>query len=854
MPKSYLLAFVFIFSYFSAKTQWRWLNPQPSGAASSKIVFTDNQNGFILNGYGELIRTQDMGASWHIDQTFSYTACLDMKGTTGVIGGYGGIFYLSIDKGNTWVQKNSGINDNFQNVFMLSADTFFFYSQYSRTIYKTSDRGSTWQTLICGNDAFVSNIFFVTADIGYAGTNDDILKTTDGGITWQSTNKSTFSPSNITAMFFYNKDIGYAFREHNQMLYTKDGGQTWQSTDVYDVMNAIYFTSENNGYAGGSDGAMYSTNNGGVSWEWIGFTARIDTYDINSLYFLSNNTGFAVGGLGRILKTTDGGKNWKSYAFSYDPIMALSFPEKNVGYAATGKQVFKTEDKGNTWKVTSNFELVDYIGGLQQMHFTDENKGFVTLSANTRVYYTSDGGKNWNDFSPTYYSYESISDIDFITPNTGFMILQSGSNSLIVKTKDGGATWEDVWKNQYAGESFIKIDYVTESLGFATRYGSVYKTTDNSKTWQKIFELDYGSINEVSFINEQKGFIAGDQGLLYMTTDGGSTWTKIEKDWTNIYPYDIKSIEFFNESTGYMSMGGIGGGGAILKTMDGGLTWNYDGYSGGNIIAFGKDTTVYVAGGGGRIVASNIKSAGLYSFITVNNDKCTVSFSAQSATVFSEIDNVWLEVKDPDGVITTTEMTKESEADNKSTYTVNIPGLKSGVKYSARLKCLYENEFYYYGSVEFYAKGYDQPNITTGNNGAVLLSSSIADNEWYLNDTLLQGLTGNQIAPPANGYYAVRINENGCTSLKSIPVFYIKGNLGVSIYPNPVTSYIWFNNTQQRTLDVKIVDINGVVMVSTTIIQSQQKLVLPHIPDGVYTIWITDRQTNEKTTIRFLKN
>lgn len=67
---------------------------------------------------------------------------------------------------------------------------------------------------------------------------------------------------------------------------------------------------------------------------------------------------------------------------------------------------------------------------------------------------------------------------------------------------------------------------------------------------------------DIQFINAQKGWIIGQGGTLMRTTDGGNTW-----DYRNLQEMTwIYSLHFLNENTGYIA----GTNGKIMKTVDSG--------------------------------------------------------------------------------------------------------------------------------------------------------------------------------------------------------------------------------------------------------------------------------------------
>ena len=73
-----------------------------------------------------------------------------------------------------------------------------------------------------------------------------------------------------------------------------------------------------------------------------------------------------------------------------------------------------------------------------------------------------------------------------------------------------------------------------------------------------------GRIDDVFFINSQKGWCGTSGGRIFKTNDGGDHW----EEYDSIVGY-VRCIEFFNENIGYA--GTLGG--KLLRTSDGGDTW-----------------------------------------------------------------------------------------------------------------------------------------------------------------------------------------------------------------------------------------------------------------------------------------
>ncbi|MBS4066028.1 MAG: T9SS type A sorting domain-containing protein [Chitinophagaceae bacterium] len=145
-----------------------------------------------------------------------------------------------------------------------------------------------------------------------------------------------------------------------------------------------------------------------------------------------------------------------------------------------------------------------------------------------------------------------------------------------------------------------------------------------------------------------------------------------------------------------------------------------------------------------------------------------------------------------------------------------------------------------------------QPIITVNANS--FLSSSTTGNQWYLNDNLISGATGQQYIPTASGIYTVIVTINGCSSEVSDPVNFVitstsnfTDEYGFKFYPVPVqrgNNLTITGNPQTlnyQTLTLVLTDINGLIITQRTF--AQHPLSMPmNYAAGVYTIRIYSRE------------
>jgi hypothetical protein len=167
------------------------------------------------------------------------------------------------------------------------------------------------------------------------------------------------------------------------------------------------------------------------------------------------------------------------------------------------------------------------------------------------LYKTENGGETWEtQYLPNLYDRVSyLNKVQFINAQLGFI---AGDNSIFV-TKNGGDSWTNVsenyreWnpdENRYGfpfPDSFIGID---ESNWFTACSSGIRKTNDGGKTWQwaTLPEIPANyrySMRDIKFLSPQVGIAVGGyidetftdaHGVILKTTDGGNTWEKLPQE------------------------------------------------------------------------------------------------------------------------------------------------------------------------------------------------------------------------------------------------------------------------------------------------------------------------------------
>merc|ERR1712096_299572 len=94
----------------------------------------------------------------------------------------------------------------------------------------------------------------------------------------------------------------------------------------------------------------------------------------------------------------------------------------------------------------------------------------------------------------------------------------------------GGKSWERQPSMPFPA-SFDKIDFhkvrfISPTMGWVCGdNGTVLKTTDGGKTWNKTNTSTFTVLGAITFVDETHGWAGGDGGFVTHTNNGGRTWS-----------------------------------------------------------------------------------------------------------------------------------------------------------------------------------------------------------------------------------------------------------------------------------------------------------------------------------------
>jgi len=387
----------------------------------------------------------------------------------------------------------------------------------------------------------------------------------------------------LHAVVFANVNEGWIVGMEGVILHTGDGGNNWSSQESGTKENLwdITFFDTDTGWAVGENGTgqygtLLRTTNGGLVWE----ATQFDTIsgDIYGVAFEDGQNGWAVGEIGTVVRTTDGGRSWKRWTSRTDEILRSAFSrspslegnERNLWLLAVG-------DAGTVVRI---WEDSDFVG--QSLDTIDTNDLWAVtfvdstgwaVGENGAIWHTTDDGVTWSE--QTSHVSETLTDVVFTDALTGLIV---GSGGTILSTSNGGETWavdtSTTWHNLFG------ICHAGQAEAWAVGSLTILHSTNGGSSWsaEPSGTAPYTTLQDITFLNEDLGWAVGNAGTILKTADGGDTWEYQKREsvynLADVWYYDVMFIDNLNG----WCVGGRGevspSTGLLLHTSDGGRSWS----------------------------------------------------------------------------------------------------------------------------------------------------------------------------------------------------------------------------------------------------------------------------------------
>lgn len=293
-----------------------------------------------------------------------------------------------------WLKQNSPTTNNLRRCFFLDSLTGWVVGD-SGTIIHTSNKGSSWSVQESNIRSFFTSVYFINKRIGwglawslYTDTNfygTIVLKTTNGGLNWDST-RYPVSNVYLKCIYFIDSLVGFMGGSPANIIKTTDGGNTWNycqlDSNIFSQfpVNNFVFLNYSYGFAYGGvmdmGGVLWRTTNGGQHWT----SAVVTSEPIYKMILYDSLNLFGVGGDFEFgpstIRSYNAGANWNYRMLGYIGVAnSLSFRTQTEGWSSLGgiQKLIYTLDTGKSWTdIPSPDSSI-----INDLTFTDKRNGFA---------------------------------------------------------------------------------------------------------------------------------------------------------------------------------------------------------------------------------------------------------------------------------------------------------------------------------------------------------------------------------------------------------------------------------------------------------------------------------------------
>ncbi|MCW3101584.1 MAG: hypothetical protein JWO09_24 [Bacteroidetes bacterium] len=500
------------------------------------------------------------------------------------------ITYVGAPVGGLWINSGAGWSTNTDglptlgvndiavdptdaNVMYLATGDMDAGDSFGVGVLKSTDGGITWNitglNTLVSQGRYVSRVLINPNDHNmiFAGTSVGLFKSTDAGITWTRTLASNpvrdmeFKPGNPSVIYavasktlYRSTNTGDSFTSVTTGLpvgTTVNRAAIAVTAADPNYVYIIFSNATSNGFYG-----FYRSSDGGSTFSTQATSPNLLGWDPNG--------------------TDSDGQGWYTLSIAASPV---NKDEVMVG----GVNVWKTDDGGLSWNITGHWYgagSIPYVhADIHDLNYRPDGSACYA-ACDGGIFETVDGGGSWQDKS------------DGLQIGQMYRLgcAATNANLVIQGWQDNGTNLYSAgsWKRPIGGDGFeCFIDWSNDNNMFGELYyGDIQRSTNGGVTFNGIKnniteDGDWNTPWQQDPIDPQTLYAAYKN--VWKSTDLGNTWTAI----SSFGGGNQKAMAVAPSDPNYIY---VTNGTTLRRTTDGGANWNTISYP-----LAGVDVITYIA-------------------------------------------------------------------------------------------------------------------------------------------------------------------------------------------------------------------------------------------------------------------
>lgn len=515
-------------------------SPTPDGLTSTPVTsLAVTSRGVVAGHYYSLYFLAEGAAAWRQVGPFPY----DVKGLAvdperpelvWAAGDLGGML-LSEDGGEHWKAKLR-LSGSFSAVAIAPTSPPTVYASGAEGIFASTDVGTTWRQLTpvfehgraweLDIDPEDPSVVYASAE--YSGL---FWKSTDAGAHWSSATQ--FAPHRTLAL-----PGALLGGSGNFLARSEDRGETWRQVELpwsgeVDVLEADR-AAPDGAWLSVRGGGLFHTLDGGQTWIRSGRQGlRASNIQAFSFDPFRPGTLYAATPETKLQRSVDGGASWSRMPTLLEARSLAADPKRSgTLYAGTPRGVSISRDRGLTWT-----RVLQEPSGIDAVVVDPRRPGTV-WAGGYKLWRSRDGGSTWTRIKRP-----------------------PGSS--------GPAAARRIYLSPWHPDTLYYIDFYLDGFD---RPGSLWRSTDDGKTWQVIGSSSEPVALAFDPVTPDLLYVADYLGEIRRSRDGGTTWEVVIASLGEYVRLTALLVDRLDPSILYAGSGGFFGN-AVWRSLDQGATW-----------------------------------------------------------------------------------------------------------------------------------------------------------------------------------------------------------------------------------------------------------------------------------------